>query len=62
MMPFRFNPILASRAARLHRLKRKGILKPHCKASLRADAETAAASHPITVIELGKRTRSQATE
>jgi hypothetical protein len=58
MMPFRFNPRLASRAARLHALKRKGIIQPPRKATLRIDAEQAATTATITVIPTGKRTRA----
>jgi hypothetical protein len=41
--PFRFNPKIANRNARLHRLKRKGLTPPTDKASLRAAADLAAA-------------------
>lgn len=44
--PFRFNPKIAARAAKLHRLKRKGLLPPIDKASLRAAALAAANVKP----------------
>jgi len=62
MMPFRFNARLASRTARLHKLKRLGITPATDKASLRQAAEQAAASAPITIIQPGKRTRAQASD
>lgn len=39
--PFRFNPKIAQRNARLHRLIRNGIIKPMTKAEQRAANEQA---------------------
>lgn len=41
-MPFRFNPKIAAKSARLHRLKRKGLTPPTDKQSLREAADRAA--------------------
>lgn len=46
--PFRFNPRLAAKQNRLHRLQRKGLTPSTDKQSQRAAADLAAASHPIT--------------
>lgn len=48
--PFRFNPKLANKMARLHRLKRKGLLPATDKASLRQAAEDAATAHPVRIL------------
>jgi hypothetical protein len=45
-LPYHYNPVRASKAARLHRLHRKGLTIPTDKASLRAAADQAAADHP----------------
>ena len=42
-----FNPKIAARNARLHRLKSAGLLPAGDKASLRAAADMAASSHSI---------------
>lgn len=54
--PFNYNPDLARKFARLHRLQRKGLTPPGDKASLRAMATEAAASHTITRIKTGATT------
>jgi hypothetical protein len=46
--PFRFNPKLAYRNARLHRLQQHGLTPFTDKQSMREAAIHAAASHPIT--------------
>jgi hypothetical protein len=46
-LPFHFDPELAKKKARLHRLKREGLTPPTDKASLRAAAEEAAKCFPI---------------
>ena len=60
LRPFRHNPILAKRAARLHRLKAKGLTPAGDKASLRAAADEAARSHPIRKVARGTTTNHQA--
>lgn len=54
-LPFNYNPALGRRNARLARLKRKGLTPAGDKASLRAAAQQAAASHPVTVLKPGPR-------
>jgi hypothetical protein len=49
-IPFRFNPRLAAKQGRLHRLQRNGLTPATDKLSLRDAAEHAAATHPITRI------------
>ena len=48
--PFRFNPKLAHRNARLHRLQKRGLTPSTDKQSQRVAAELATANHPITRI------------
>ena len=48
--PFRYNPERAAAAARLHRLVRSGKAGALDKTSLRQQALTAIATHPIKVI------------
>jgi len=60
LRPFRYNPILARRAARLHRLKAKGLTPAGDKASLRALADQAARSHPIHKVARGTTSNHQA--
>lgn len=55
-LPFRYNHRLAARAARLHRLQRKGLTPPGDKATLRAMCDDAARSHRITRIKTGATT------
>lgn len=43
--PFQGNPVLAKRAARLHRMIRAGTIKPMSKAELRVLAEQAVQVH-----------------
>jgi hypothetical protein len=45
-LPFRLNPKLAARFARLHRLKRKGLLKPMTKDQQRAELAKLAPPRP----------------
>ena len=45
--PFRFNPKLAQRNARLHRLQKQGLTPSTDKQSQRAAAELATANHSI---------------
>jgi hypothetical protein len=44
-LPFHYDPIRASKAARLHRIIRKGLAPPTDKASLRKAADQAVAEH-----------------
>jgi len=44
-VPWRPNPKLAARFARLHRLKREGILQPLTKAEARALCKQVVAAH-----------------
>jgi hypothetical protein len=50
--PFQINRKLTARAARLHRLKRKGLTPPGDKQSLRELAQDAALKHRITKIPM----------
>jgi hypothetical protein len=45
-LPFHYNPIHASKMARLHRLQRKGLTPATDKASLRQAAVDAISEHP----------------
>jgi hypothetical protein len=54
-MPFRFSTKLATRHARLHRLKALGLTPAGDKATQRSLAAEAVASHPITRIPQGHR-------
>jgi hypothetical protein len=44
--PFHFNPRLAKKMARLHRLKAKGLTPATDKASMREACDQAASEHP----------------
>ena len=46
-LPFHFDPALARKKARLHRLHRKGLTPAGDKQSLREAADLAAATHTI---------------
>jgi hypothetical protein len=61
LRPFRYNPILAKRAARLHRLKAKGLTPAGDKASLRAMCDEAARSHTIRKVPARAATTEHST-
>jgi len=61
-MPFHYDPILARKQARLHRLKAKGITPATDKKSLRQAAEQAVSNTTIKRIPTGKRSRSGPVE
>jgi hypothetical protein len=52
---FRFNPRLAAKAAKRHRIKRAGLGHQGTKAQLRAIADKAAATHTIKRLPQGQR-------
>jgi hypothetical protein len=53
--PFHFNPRLAAKKARLHRLKAAGLTPPTDKASMRQAGEQAVAEHPEIVAKSRKQ-------
>lgn len=52
--PFRINPKIVARNARLHRLKRKGLTPPGDKQSLRELATQAMSGYPDGLVNRGR--------